>query len=642
MNYLLKRGYYLATPIFLAFSVGSASSDEDSKKEIFIPPTAAREVMTAIADENFVGILNKEQAEHLTNTLQKRNPLPNEALEHADGLYGMENAQLYVDGFNPIDFSFRAEHRLRLVNPETQFLSQKQSQEVALRFLRRTFPWFFESGDLPEVVVKTDQHNAIFDFAWRRYDDQGVPSGSVNAQIRAIDGKVVTFWGSRMPVASKRIAVRVHKISWLQARERALRFIQNSKRWDKVRITRVGIYSVNGELFSDKGEFYYAVQAEAHEKVTGLVYNAQVQIDATSGEVDPFGFTMEVVNPETQGVDDRQPIWTKQGLLFISRRSLVGYPAWFDTKLQIFLRTKEKLTYLTCDLSQAGGGISLAQLPPTSSWSAFGRFAWTYALDPTTGSYRVLGTPERFGATPTLSPDGKWAIVSAEAPTGSTDGDLFADNLQRASQLALRGRLVLPNGDDYLPLYSPDGKWLYFITSKRSNGTEVSSLRRIPASLAHTKQLLRLKPEQVETLVAAMPGGVGSPSIFPNGQKLLLTTRDGLTVVDIATRKATLLKLPILKDIEVGGATISNLQDGWAGPGNDEVTFSGQTTDATKKVRRRIYSCRFNGTNLRAWTPKENTPVPGYVFPQTKKTAYDLAKEMALAEIKWEDAHRER
>lgn len=267
------------------------------------------------------------------------------------------------------------------------------------------------------------------------------------------------------------------------------------------------------------------------------------------------------------------------------------------------------------------------------------RHGWTYAFDSNTGAYRVLGQPERAGETPTIDAEGKWAIVSGNGRDRNTDLDLLPDDLSaRGEALGNRGRLV-SKGDDHHPLFSPDGKWLYFVTTTAQKDKVVHALRRIPASLAHTTGVVFLKPEQVETLIPALPGDVQRLSIFPDGQKLLLQAENGMFALSIADKKATPVAPKNLKDAEVGDAAIGATRDGWAGPGDGEVTFSGKTVDKAGKTRWRIYSCRFDGSGLKAWTPKENEPVEAYKFPGAPdgKTAIDLAKTWALKEIEFED-----
>ena len=258
-----------------------------------------------------------------------------------------------------------------------------------------------------------------------------------------------------------------------------------------------------------------------------------------------------------------------------------------------------------------------------------------------------MGTPERAAVTPTVSPKGEWAIIAATGQTGNAGFDLFADHIAaRGPELQLRARLVLPGSDEHHPLYSPDGKWLYFVSTKIEREKDqkpkaIHALRRIQASVAQVQQMTQLKPAQVETLVAQLPADVQRMSAFPDGKRLLLQTTKGIFAVTMEGGKVTPVVLASLKDAEVSGALLQEIGDAWAGPGNDEVTFSAKTIGPDKKERRRIYSCRFDGSNLKALTPAENQPVPAYQFPQGQKTAYELAKEMALGEIAWDEKHKE-
>ncbi|HEY0076470.1 MAG TPA: hypothetical protein VGB77_20400, partial [Abditibacteriaceae bacterium] len=186
-------------------------------------------------------------------------------------------------------------------------------------------------------------------------------------------------------------------------------------------------------------------------------------------------------------------------------------------------------------------------------------------------------------------------------------------------------------------LFSPDNRWLYFVTTTEQNNKVAHALRRIPAELSHTRSLKKLEPKQIQTILT-LPGDVQRLSIYPNGQKLLLQSDKGMFALSVADKKATTIAPKNLKDNEVN-APITLTRDGWAGPSDNEVTFSGKTTDKVGKVRWRIYSCRFDGSGLKAWTPKENQPVEAYKFPKApdSKTAIDLAKQWALKEIEWED-----
>jgi hypothetical protein len=215
---------------------------------------------------------------------------------------------------------------------------------------------------------------------------------------------------------------------------------------------------------------------------------------------------------------------------------------------------------------------------------------------------------------------------------------LLPDDLSaRRERMGNRGRLV-SKGDDHHPTFSPDNKWLYFVTDTVLKDMVIQSLRRIPAELAHIKDVVTLKPEQIQTIIPNVEAEVLRLSIFPNGKKLLLQTEKGMMLLSVADKKATPVKPKVLLDTELN-AIVTQMRDGWAGPGDDEVTFSGKTTDKDGKVRWRIYSCRFDGSGLKARTPKDNEPVEAYKFPDAPdgKTAIDLAKQWALKEIEFED-----
>ncbi len=113
--------------------------------------------------------------------------------------------------------------------------------------------------------------------------------------------------------------------------------------------------------------------------------------------------------------------------------------------------------------------------------------------------------------------------------------------------------------------------------------------------------------------------------------------RKGMYVLSLEEKKSTPLQWGTLLDAELDGAKIERIQDGWAGPGDERVTFAGYTKAKDGIGRQRIYSCKFDGSDVKAHTPSTNEPVPPYKFPGSEKTAIDVAKEWALGEIAWDD-----
>jgi hypothetical protein len=151
---------------------------------------------------------------------------------------------------------------------------------------------------------------------------------------------------------------------------------------------------------------------------------------------------------------------------------------------------------------------------------------------------------------------------------------------------------------------------------------------------------LGLVVKEVETIIPVLPRNVKRLSVFDSGQALLLQTENGIFVLDVTKRKVIPVLLPTLHDEELD-LPVGAITDGWAGPTATEITFSGQTTDSSGKIRRRIYSCGLNGSNLRAWTPATNLPAELFEFTGNRNVP-TIANEWALAEILYEDDMQQR
>ena len=83
-------------------------------------------------------------------------------------------------------------------------------------------------------------------------------------------------------------------------------------------------------------------------------------------------------------------------------------------------------------------------------------------------------------------------------------------------------------------------------------------------------------------------GEVYRLSLTPDGQTLVLQCKMAVQLVALASKTKREFKPLALKDTEVQTG-VKELEDACAGPGNDEVTFSGLTIDAKGVRRRRIY-----------------------------------------------------
>lgn len=554
--------------------------------------------------------------------------LPSEKIEHREGVFRIVNVNSVVYNTEPLMMGVYSDFQLRVLGSETVF-DRKHCEGKALSFLAIAFPWYFKEGALPIPTVVLSG-NGIYNFKWRRYGKDEMPTSTIYAGVRSIDGRVVSFTASQFSGPWER------KVSPAQAKEIAIRVAQKGTTMHNV---KVGDWNPSGGI----GNFY-EITLQAQKKNTNQTYTTSVTVDAANGKPysnagwRPTSLSMHINVP----VKDRLPVWANQNLSFVSSREIQNTPEWAQVPPQLYFQDQAgKLFYVTSDLLQSESqSLSFLSARKGSNWATFGRNGWSYALNSKTGDYRVLGEPERPASSPTLSNDAQWAILSAKGHMGNRDADLFADSLERKPELALRARLILPGSNEYNPLFSPDDKWLYFLRIRFIKDDAIQTLCRLPAAEVKVRDAKKLDETKIET-IATIAKDIERMSIFPDGKRLLLQMLDGILIVDVAQKKVTPVKFPKLTDVEVG-ARITGIIDGWAGPTDDRITFSGQTTGKDGKVRRRIYSCRTDGTSLKAHTPKENTPVPMYKFPDGDKTAYDLAKTWALAEIKYEDAHKER
>ena len=578
--------------------------------------------------------------------------LPDENPNHEEGVFWMRDFDVATPLGNPPRVYAYGTLETRVLNGHYIFPTEDDARQVGLKFLKRQFAWFFRLGKEPTGIVTEPKVNAppsrkgVWEFQWRQLDEEGLPAATADVKVRAIDGKIVGF-------AVRRESWPEHKVKLPQAKEVALRIASQDSKYKDIKVTSAIVIPAD-LLYSnaDIPKVIFRLVLEAIDSPTGRVKVATVHVDATAGKlvwINPYSgkpIAEKIIwnDKDSQIIEtnlvpeDRFPTWTKHGLVFGSLRKLVGMPNWATVPPQVFLQDKSgNVTHLTSDLATYPAFVSGL---PSTSWITIERQGWSYALDLNTGSYRVLGQPERPGRTPTIDSTGRWAMVFGTGHDANSDVDLMSDDLQRSENLALRGRLVLHGSYETNPLFSPDGKWVYFISSKEDEGQASHSLQRMTAEVALTKEIKPITPEQVQT-IAKLSEEVERISFFPDGARVLLQNRKGMFIVSVPEGKVTPVAPKEPKDAEVG-APVTETRDGWAGPGDERVTFSGKTTDKDGQTRWRIYSVRLDGSDLQAHTPKDNEPVPMYQFPESQKTAYDLAKEWALNEIKYEQAHKER
>jgi hypothetical protein len=121
-----------------------------------------------------------------------------------------------------------------------------------------------------------------------------------------------------------------------------------------------------------------------------------------------------------------------------------------------------------------------------------------------------------------------------------------------------------------------------------------------------------------------------SLSALPDNERLLVCHEDGPEVVDIETGERLPMKWPELRDPDLPGGVPLMIGDAALRPDGEEVAFSalrwsGKAEDAGAWC---LYVCKLDGSELQRLTPPQDDPVAPYVFPDTGKTAFDVARDI--------------
>ncbi len=550
--------------------------------------------------------------------LDDEEPLHKEGVFWIEAVRGMVGPYL---GLTQMSFGGRAFTRVVTKPPLPERV--ERYGDAALAVLLEHLADWVALGPLPEPSVAGPSSNGSLVYRWQRLDGSGYPWAWVQIEVRAWDGLVTSvfeFAGTK----------REHPtgITADEARTRAVEYAKQGAEQNGIS----EIVATSAEHASRPSEPHDVIEVQVKGKRRGDGAAAGVTVvlaRATGALREPVWWSVASVGGAL--FEDRQAVWLGDCLGFVSTRTLGEFPDWARFPAQGMLsEAGGSPRYLSADMgaeairlgaNPAGHVLTTTRRGVESSGSA-------YALALDNGRWYQTANGERGGDHPAPDPSGQWVV--SEWSGLNRQSALFLSALRQPGEAISVRRQVALDGEEHLPAFSADGHWLYYVSAARRG----ASLSRLPAELVQRTTLVKVPADQVE-VIADIPTWVTRLSVFPDGQRVLLQADKGMWAASVVAKECKELQFAPLVDPDLA-VPVTDLIDAWAGPGNDRVTFSGKTVDGDKVVRRRIYSCRFDGSDLQAHTPKDNQPVPMYVFPETGKTALELAKEWALTEVQFE------
>ena len=332
----------------------------------------------------------------------------------------------------------------------------------------------------------------------------------------------------------------------------------------------------------------------------------------------------------THAVDDRWPVWGEDGgdLFFLSQRPRPGAPWW--RRVPSIMRTSLYRGATECVHAPTEGRLRVLSLADGLVAGSNVERHQLQLLRLREGSYLERGHyPDLHFDQASLSPDGTAIVYSADRRHGDTD--IFVDEIDEdLSGLHRHRRLCRLDGQDHHPVFLGDGTRVCFAHVEHvthQHGEEdlaATSLQVVDAAKSYWAN------DPSDEIVGGFVN-VRRLSVFPDGIRVLVADDSGLWIVDVDTRTRTALSLPELHDPDLPDGPPLTIREPVVSPDGNRFAFSGyrDAGDGEEGTGWYIYVCNLDGSDLRRVTPLEDEPVPPYVFPESGKSAFDVAREIA-------------
>lgn len=528
-----------------------------------------------------------------------------------------------------------------------QVLPYEQLQGVALEFARDHFPCVWQRG-FSVVPYPRDTHiwpEGVVRFRWVAHSGEvGLPL-AVSVEVSVCDARVVaadlTDIPPTIPITPK------------LSREQAISVARVAARALVPKATELPLYYAHCGIWVDpqaQGMTWAITFAHPNPDELGNPRGIDVSVNALDGSVsktEVMWLSPEDLWRMTDGQQGRPPLtglehpggfeeaspaWTPDGkqVVFQSTRGRPGRPGWCQREPGVFIVEVDGRSLRVIEPGVDGPSTYPAVSPDGEELVCLrrdGRLLWLHL---TTGRWRILNREDRPAGAATWAPDGSSVVFHALRRQGDTD--IFQCGLRREGGMVIpddRFRLVHLTDIDIFPIFAPDGSRVYWGHCSLLTG---------PLEAYEGGALYRVLPgrqywENPPELILGKLGGVKRLSFFPDGRRLLVSHGDKLDVVDVEAKTRTPLGLPALHDPELpADCPALRLRDPAVSPDGTRLAFSGyiDSGDPEHGTGWFIYTCRLDGSELKRITPLEDAPVEPYVFPETGKTALDVARETAL------------
>lgn len=523
----------------------------------------------------------------------------------------------------------------------TDIIPTKKLSEAAVAFARRQFAFLWEIGDDVNVQSTSGSISDDGTVAFRLTPISGdihllpvleLGLGVDNGLVMSVQliGELPEASVERPAAISREEAVAAAK---------AAAAGQDGERWLDSVPSRT---TCGHEIRGGQEEFIWRISllppSGLHD--SGRTTLAFVALQATDGEVvsaeidsveneliiafrDAGEETSSAPSLPSRRTADTAPVWLdKEQILFQTLRLRAGRPLWRQQAPGIAVVNIDNGSMSMLDPAAIRPVLrfDVARDKPvlaTVDSNNTGRL-----LDLETGVSSYFGSESRPVHDVALADDCSTVLFSANRRHG--DADIFAGTVD--SDLVTvtdQRRIALLEGYDHNPLFCQKERAVFFIHGMRN--AEDDAVWRVSSAKVYWENE---PPEQVCQAV----GRIRSLSCFPTGNQLLIQDDRGL--VSIATPGASqrVLPFPVLYDPEIPRGPELTIGSPAVSPDGSMLAFSAyrDAGDGKEGAGWYIYVCSLDGSDLRRVTPLKDDPVPPYIFPETGKTAFDVAREIAL------------